>query len=166
MPPRSGSSAGIGLVVAIAAILVAGVALTGVFYVISREAAARRAVDAADLLARDALRAFADATVAERLEGVPVGGDSIMAKTRIRTGGEVTGAAVVLVQRPDETSYLIKSTGRLDTVRGPVMCSVDIAWNPAVAERLDVPAGLRPICNGKVRGSDGRAGRGRPSRES
>lgn len=144
------ASAGLGLASALGAVVVVGVALTAVFYTASQAAAERRAFEAADLLARDALTTFASAGT-ERLAELPVGGDSIMATTRVQTGTELTGAAIVLVRRADEMTYHIKSTGRLDTARGPVICSVDVALSAGDTRHLDLPRVLRAVCNGEAR---------------
>src|SRR5690606_6071762 len=117
----------------------------------TRSAADRRAADAAALLASDALRTFAESGHAERLDELPVGADSIVARARVRTGTDLTGAAVVRVHRADASTFSVLSVGRLDTARGPVVCAVELAWSAGEAPRLGREPVTGMICNGKPR---------------
>ena len=143
---RDGSA----LAAALASIIVVGVVLTGGFYAAFRDSLARHATEGAGILAQEALRAFAEDVVPAELAMIPVGRDSLVTGVHIITGEAQSGALTVLVGRIAESTYAIKSTGRLETRDGPVICSVDLRWRPAHdGERLRISPALQPVCNGQ-----------------
>jgi hypothetical protein len=142
---------GFALATALVSVLVVGVALTGGFYSMFQTELQRRAAEGAGVLAQEALRAFARQASAEDLARIELGSDSLVTRVQIITGESMAGAFTVQVGHVEPSTYAIKSTGRLETPRGPVICSVDLRWSPAQPEdRLRVSPALQPVCNGQA----------------
>ncbi|MGH7553541.1 MAG: hypothetical protein ACREMQ_11005 [Longimicrobiales bacterium] len=137
------------LVLALASILVVGLVVTGGFYSVFQTRLRQRATEGAGILAQEALRVFAQDASPEKLSSIGLGRDTLMTSVRIIIGESTTGAFTVLVGHVGPSIYRIKSTGRLETAKGPVICSVDLRWTPkAFEEKLHVSPALQPVCNG------------------
>jgi hypothetical protein len=137
------------LAIALASIVLVGAVVTGSFYAIFQNALRRQATQGAGILAQEALRTFAQNASLEMLSRIGLGRDTIVTSVRIIVGESTTGAFTVLVGHIEPSVYEIKSTGRLETARGPVICSVDLRWQPGqIEEKLRVSPALQPVCNG------------------
>jgi hypothetical protein len=140
---------GFALATALTSILVIGVVVTGGFYSAFQSSMRQRALEGAGILAQEALRTFAQEASPETLSRIELGRDTLMTSVRIITGQSTSGAFTVLVGHVSPSVYRIKSTGRLETARGPVICSVDLRWTPEqLEEKLRVSPALQPVCNG------------------
>jgi hypothetical protein len=140
---------GFALATALASIVLVGALLTGGFYSVFRDSLARQAAEGAGILAQEALRAFAQDADPRELAKLDVGRDSLVTRVHIITGDTQSGAITVLVGHVAPSTFAIKSTGRLETRQGPVICSVDLHWRPASEQdRLRISPALQPVCNG------------------
>ena len=140
---------GFALAIALASILVVSAVVTGSFYSVFQRSLRRQATQGAGILAQEALRVFAQDASPEELSKIGLGRDTLVTSVRIIVGQSTTGAFTVLVGHISPSVYRIKSTGRLETARGPVICSVDLRWMPGqIEEKLRVSPALQPVCNG------------------
>lgn len=141
---------GFALAAALVSILVVGIVLTGSFYQVFNSSHQRFATESAGILAQEALRVFAEHANAGDLSRIELGRDTIVTRVSISTGESMSGAFTVLVGHVQPSTFAIKSTGRLETRRGPIICSVDVRWKPGSAEeRLKVSPLNQPVCNGE-----------------
>jgi type II secretory pathway pseudopilin PulG len=140
---------GFALATALISMLIVGVVLTGGFYSSYRASLEESATQSAGILAQEALRAFAREANASELSRLDIGADTVVTRVSIITGQTQSGAFTVLVSHIEPNVFSIKSTGRLETPKGPVICTVDLRWRPArLDDALRVSPAFQPVCNG------------------
>jgi hypothetical protein len=140
---------GFALATALISMMIVGVVLTGGFYSSYRSSLEHSATQSAGILAQEALRAFAREADATELSKIELGRDTVVTRVSIITGQTQSGAFTVLVRHVEPNIFSIKSTGRLETPKGPVICTVDLRWRPArLEDPLRVSPAFQPVCNG------------------